>query len=64
MDNPARARCRRNVTPRPSLERLEDRRLLTTYSVTELGITPADLNDSGEVVGAMDGHAALWRAVR
>jgi probable HAF family extracellular repeat protein len=62
MPTPARASCRRNPAIRSSLERLEDRRLLTTYSVTDLGVTPVDLNDSAQIVGVANGRAALWQA--
>jgi probable HAF family extracellular repeat protein len=61
MPTPARAPCRRNHATRPSLERLEDRRLLTGYVVTDLGIAPARLNDAGQVAGVAGGHAAVWR---
>ena len=48
------------------LERLESRRLFTTYSFTDLGAAglsgfSLDVNDTGQVSGNMNGHAAIWR---
>src|SRR5436190_18747469 len=48
------------------VEKLEDRRLLTTYTVTDLsgaglaGLV-ADLNDAGQVAGTVAGHAVRWQ---
>src|SRR5262245_34009489 len=54
----------RVATHRPSLEVLEDRCVPALYAVTELGTLgeAADLNQAGQVVGAVDGfnHAVLW----
>jgi probable HAF family extracellular repeat protein len=46
---------------RPRLEVLEDRCLLSTYSITDLGtnFTPVALNNNGAVVGYMDNSGQL-----
>jgi probable HAF family extracellular repeat protein len=57
----------RRPTTRLSLEALEDRCLLSTYSLTDLGTLGGpsaralDINDAGQVVGISSGHAFLWQ---
>ena len=53
----------------PSLERLEDRRLLSAYLFTDLSslgdagsMRVNDVNDAGQVVGVSGGQAFVWQA--
>jgi len=66
------ARQSRRTTAQPSVQRLEARRLFSSYTLTNLGTlggTTArayDLNDAGDVVGASttatgQSHAFVWR---
>lgn len=73
MDRRRRRRSPRAATHRPQLEALEDRCLLSTYSVLHLASLgggssyAADINTSGQVAGQAtlangDTHAVLWQA--
>src|SRR5262249_29083283 len=65
MRTRALARRPRRPTTRLALEQLEDRSLLSTYTLTDLGalVSPTaqalNLNDAGQVVGAVNGRAFL-----
>jgi probable HAF family extracellular repeat protein len=57
---------RRRQVSRLRMEQLEERRLLTNYGITDLGLeTAADINNHGQIAGhksfATGSHAALWQ---
>src|SRR5262249_8147792 len=49
---------RRGIGPRLNVEVLEDR-CVPAYTVTALDISAVNLNDAGQIVGNVGGHAAL-----
>jgi probable HAF family extracellular repeat protein len=66
MRTSAQSQHRRRPAP-VSAEQLEDRRLLSTYTLTDLGPLGGlsgralDINDAGQIVGVAGNHAFLWQ---